>query len=89
MTKNLIRQREKILFMISLPQTAEFETCKDYVSDCINKLSERGVDVCESIHLEDLATISQYNIVIIVAHHDTYDDSLLLAEHEYRHQSFE
>lgn len=80
MTKNLFRQHEKILFMISLPQTAEFETCKDYVSDCINKLSERGIDVCESIHREDLATISQYNIVIIVAHHDTDDDALLLAD---------
>ena len=80
MTKNLIRQHERILFMISLPQTAEFETCKDYVSDCINKLSERGVDVCESIHREDLAAISQYDIVIIVAHHDTDDDALLLAD---------
>lgn len=66
--------------MISLPQTAEFESCKDHVSDCINKLSERGVDVCESIHREDLATISQYDIVIIVAHHDTDDDALLLAD---------
>lgn len=80
MTKNLIKLHEKILFMISLPQTAEFEACKDYVSDCINKLSERGVDVCKSIHREDLATISQYNIVIIVAHHDTDDDALLLAD---------
>jgi hypothetical protein len=77
---NMNGQHKRALFMISLPQTAEFETCKDYVSDCINKLSERGVDVCESIHREDLATISQYNIVIIVAHHDTDDDALLLAD---------
>ena len=73
-------QHKRILFMISLPQTAEFETCKDYVSDCINKLSERGVDVCKSIHRGDLAAISQYDIVIIVAHHDTNDDALLLAD---------
>ena len=73
-------QHKRILFMISLPQTAEFETCKDYVSDCINKLSERDVDVCESIHREDLATLNQYDIVIIVAHHDTDDDALLLAD---------
>ncbi len=73
-------QHKRILFMISLPQTAEFETCKDYVSDCINKLSERGVDVFESIHREDLATLNQYDIVIIVAHHDTDDDALLLAD---------
>lgn len=77
---NMNGQHKRILFMISLPQTAEFETCKDYVSDCINKLCERGVDVCESIHREDLATISQYNIVIIVAHHDTDDNVLLLAD---------
>lgn len=80
MKKDLNRQHKRILFMISLPQTAEFESCKDHVSDCINKLSERGVDVCESIHREDLATISQYDIVIIVAHHDTDDDALLLAD---------
>lgn len=77
---NMNGQHKRILFMISLPQTAEFETCKDNVSDCINKLREKGVDVCESIHREDLATINQYDIVIIVAHHDTDDDALLLAD---------
>jgi len=80
MRKNLNTLHEKILFMISLPQTAEFEAYKANVSECINKLREKGVDVCESIHHEDLATISQYNIVIIVAHHDTDDDALLLAD---------
>ena len=80
MEKNLNGQHERILFMISLPQTVEFETCKDDVSECINRLRERGVDVCESIHHEDLATISQYDIVIIVAHHDTDNDALLLAD---------
>lgn len=80
MTKNLNRQHEKILFMISLPQTAEFEACNEYVSECVNRLRERGVDVCESIHREDLATINQYSIVIIVAHHDTDEDALLLSD---------
>lgn len=77
---NMNGQHKRILFMISLPQIAEFETCKDNVSECINKLLEKEVDVCESIHCEDLATISQYDIVIIVAHHDTDDDALLLAD---------
>ena len=77
---NMNGQHKRILFMISLPQTAEFETCNEHVSGCINKLREKGVDVCESIHHEDLATISQYDIVIIVAHHDTDDDALLLAD---------
>lgn len=80
MTKNLNRQHEKILFMISLPQTAEFEACNEYVSECVNRLRERGVDVCESIHREDLATINQYSIVIIVAHHDTDEDALFLSD---------
>ena len=73
-------QHKRILFMISLPQTAEFETCNENVSECINKLREKRVDVCESIHREDLATLNQYDIVIIVAHHDTDDDALLLAD---------
>ena len=77
---NMNGQLKRILFMISLPQTAEFEMHKDHVSDCIDKLSERGVDVCESVHREDLSTISQYDIVIIVAHQDTDDDALLLAD---------
>lgn len=80
MEKNLNRQHKRILFMISLPQFAEFETCMDNVSECINKLREKGVDVRESIHREDLATISRYDIVIIVAHHDTDNDALLLAD---------
>ena len=73
-------QHKRILFMISLPQTAEFETCNENVSECINKLREKRVDICESIHREDLATLNQYDIVIIVAHHDTDDDALLLAD---------
>lgn len=80
MKKEVNRQHKRILFMISLPQTAEFETCNENVSECINKLREKRVDVCESIHREDLATLNQYDIVIIVAHHDTDDDALLLAD---------
>ena len=77
---NMNGQHKRILFMISLPQTAEFETCNENVSECINKLREKRVDVCESIHREDLATLNQYDIVIIVAHHDTDEDALLLAD---------
>ena len=77
---NMNGQHKRILFMISLPQTAEFETCNENVSECINKLREKRVDICESIHREDLATLNQYDIVIIVAHHDTDDDALLLAD---------
>jgi len=80
MTKTINRQHEKILFMISLPRTVEFEECNEYVSECVNRLRERGVDVCESIHREDLATINQYSIVIIVAHHDTDEDALILSD---------
>lgn len=74
------RQHKRILFMLSLPQTAEFEACKENVSECIYNLRKKGVDVRESIHRKDLATINQYNIVIIVAHHDTDGDALLLAD---------
>ena len=48
-------QRRKILFLISLPRTLEFEKDKDDVNECINELRELQVDVREHIKPEDLA----------------------------------
>lgn len=73
-------QRRRILFLISLPQTPEFEKDKDDVNECINELRELQVDVREHIKPEDLAEANSYDIVIVVAHHDCDSDDLVLAD---------
>lgn len=73
-------QRRKILFLISLPRTLEFEKDKDDVNECINELRELQVDVREHITPKDLVDANRYDIVIVVAHHDCDNDDLILAE---------
>lgn len=73
-------QRRRILFLISLPQTPEFEKDKDDVNECINELRELQVDVREHIKPEDLAEANCYDIMIVVAHHDCDSDDLVLAD---------
>ena len=73
-------QRRKILFLISLPRTLEFEKDKDDVNECINELRELQVDVREHITPKDLADANRYDIVIVVAHHDCDNDDLIIAE---------
>lgn len=72
-------QRRRILFLISLPQTPEFESDKKDVNECLNELRELQVDVREHIEREDLANANSYDIVIVVAHHDSDNDVLVLA----------
>lgn len=81
-------QRRKILFLISLPQTPEFEKDKDDVNECINELRELQVDVREHIKHEDLAEANGYDIVIVVAHHDCDSDDLVLADGTMRMTDF-
>ena len=72
-------QRRRILFLISLPQTPEFENDKKDVNECLNELRDLQVDVREHIEREDLANANCYDIVIVVAHHDSDNDVLVLA----------
>ena len=72
-------QRRHILFLISLPQTPEFEKDREDVKECLNELRKLQVDVREHIEREDLANANCYDIVIVVAHHDSDNDALILA----------
>lgn len=70
-------QRRRILFLISLPRTPEYENEKHDVEECIAELRELNVDVHQSITPELLASANQYDIVIVVAHNE--NDRLVLS----------
>ena len=78
--KDMNMTHKKILFLISLPQTKGFEKYQELVNWCVNKLREKCVDVRETIHREDLACISLYDIVIVVAHHNVDENVLCLSD---------
>ena len=73
-------QRKKILFLISLPSTSEFQECVSDVNDCLDELRQLHVDVREHIRHEDIAEANNYDIVIVVAHRDISSDELVLAD---------
>lgn len=75
-----VTQRRRILFLISLPQTSEFEQDREDIEECLNELREQHVDVREHISYEDLAEANNYDIVIVVAHRDVTNDALILAD---------
>lgn len=72
-------QRRRILFLMSLPNTDEFHECKDVVDECLEELHLLNVDVREHIWREDLAEANNYDVVIVVAHHDISSNELILA----------
>lgn len=73
-------QRKKILFLISLPSTPEFQECISDVNDCLDELRQLHVDVREHIRHEDIAEANNYDVVIVVAHRDISSDGLVLAD---------
>ena len=81
-------QGKKILFLISLPLTPEFKEMRDDVEECLQELHGQGVDVREHIWLEDLAAISNYDIVIIVAHSHPDHPAFVLADGELTFNDF-
>ena len=73
-------QHRKVLFLISLPKTPEFQDCVADVNECLDELRQLNVDVREHIWVEDLAVANQFDFVIVVAHRDTSSDELVLAD---------
>lgn len=67
------------LFLISLPEIEAFEVFKPHVEECIALLRERGAVVRTDITPETLADATQYDAVIIIAHHEADTDRLMLA----------
>lgn len=73
-------QHRKVLFLISLPKTPEFQDCIEDVNECLDELRQFQVDVREHIRREDLADANKYDVIIVVAHHDTASEDLVLAD---------
>lgn len=72
-------QHKKILFLLSLPSEDYLEN-KELIADCESQLQEKEVDVRESVCRHDLQCITNYDIVIIVAHHDKDRNVLVLRD---------
>ena len=73
-------QHRKVLFLISLPRTPEFQDCVEDVNECLDELRQLNVDVREHIWVEDLAVANQFDFVIVVAHRNTSSDELVFAD---------
>ncbi len=73
-------QRKRILFLISLPAWPEFEENREDIEECVCELRQLNVDVHEHITRQLLAKANDYDIVIVVAHHDMEHDTLVLAD---------
>lgn len=70
----------RFLFLISLPNTEEFSKEEAFVYDTMTKLRGLGVDVYSRIDATVLSQMINYDYVIVVAHHDTVNDSLVLRD---------
>ena len=73
-------QHKKVLFLISLPSTPEFQRHEPLVSQCLEKLKKERVTVDKNIDSTSLSTINKYDVVIIVAHLDEDSNELVLAD---------
>ncbi len=82
------KKDKKILFLISLPSTPEFLEMSGEVEECLHLLRVQGVDVREHIRREDLAGISGYDVVIIVAHSHPDHPAFVLADGELTFHDF-
>lgn len=68
------------LFLISLPNTEEFSKEETFVYDTMTKLRGLGADVYSRIDATVLSQMTNYDYVIVIAHHDTVIDSLVLRD---------
>jgi len=73
-------RRDRVLFLISLPDSPEFEAHADDVADCVRNSRAFGADVVESINAKTLSQIINYDVVIVIAHHDISNNYLELAD---------
>lgn len=70
----------KVLFLISLPNSPEFNAVSEQLESCIDALVKQGVIVRKKIDEESLSEIKDFDIVILVAHHDEQQDALILED---------
>lgn len=89
--KNLfsfLQPKRRILFLVSLPSTPEFQRHDGLVDECLDKLHREGVKTSQTIDRETLSTISKYDVVIVVAHLDENRNELVLRDNRLSITSF-
>lgn len=75
-----LQRKRRILFLISLPPTPEFQRHEGLVEDCLDKLYREGVKTSKTIDRKTLSTINKYDVVIVVAHLDEKENELVLRD---------
>lgn len=88
MEKSNANPNRRILFLLSLPSTQEFEQDKEAVEECLTELIQLNVDVRNHILPEDLAESPSFDIVVVVAHHDISSDALMLEDNTFPMDEF-
>ena len=81
--KNLfsfLQHKRRILFLVSLPSTPEFQRHDGLVEECLDKLHREGVKTSQTIDRTTLSTINKYDVVIVVAHLDEKENELVLRD---------
>ena len=89
--KNLfpfLQPKRRILFLVSLPSTPEFQRHDGLVEECLDKLHREGVKTSQTIDRETLSTISKYDVVIVFAHLDENRNELVLRDNRLSITSF-
>ncbi len=70
---------KKVLFLLSLPESQEFQQYAQEVEDCSAKLRQMGVET-GSISSQTLQSSSKYDVVIVVSHLDEACNCLQLSD---------
>lgn len=73
-------QHRRILFLFSLPSSKEFRQDIHEIEEFLQELNGLNVDIKNHLTKDDLMTINNYDIVIILAHHDHISDALVLED---------
>lgn len=77
---SFLQHKKRILFLVSLPPTPEFQRHDGLVEECLDKLYREGVTTSQTIDSKTLSTISKYDVVILVAHLDEKRNELVLRD---------
>lgn len=73
-------RHKKVLYLISLPDTPDFQKYESDISRCVSKLNALGVDVRTEISENILQSIKHYDVVVVVSHLDEEKCELVLSQ---------
>ena len=74
------KQPKRILFLLSLPDTSEFQKYAADRTKCVQAVESLGVTTCTEISSRTLGMINRYDVVVVVAHLDEERNELVLSD---------